>query len=591
MSFTGNLEHLSIVDIMQLLHATRKSGILRVQGKKGESRLVFKDGFIVSARHLNVRIGRILQDLGMISPEELDRTLREQKAAGDQRKPLIVTLIEKDLIQEKDAYKSLQTLIEMTVVEILTWKTGKFSLDITDTTVSDDYQYYPEKISKEINIDTQRALMDALRIYDEKKRDGELEEDFEAEKEIAGFQEKEKTEIESDESGSGRNLSAEDLGLADLDSMETHIPGVFRTLRDMDPVLHHREKIEEIAPRLAEEQRDALVAFLKPFPFPGARAEDWKAMNATIPDIVLCSRDPLLEYALAAVCGAAGLSILAPHDEKDFSSILDGIFTGGKAPVLLLDDPEPVGDANESAENPRLSLPRNFPRNRVVQLVSPLNFSFAINSLEDVFGAYFPRPRIGTPEGRFSDNFILFLRALPEFLKDFSERTDAGGALREGLSALLNLKSDPDVAFALLRFVTEKFERTIAFVVRKGELIAEKSIGIETSGSGAVPGLTIPLKEDPLLSRVVEKGVPFYDRVEDGILRQKISDRIGSSLDSRVLLLPVRVKGRTVSLIYGDSARGEAAPGFMEVLEVFSHQAGLMLENSFYRRKMGKASH
>ena len=46
MSFTGDLEHLSIVDVIQLLHATRKSGTLVVQGRKGESQLVFKDGYI-----------------------------------------------------------------------------------------------------------------------------------------------------------------------------------------------------------------------------------------------------------------------------------------------------------------------------------------------------------------------------------------------------------------------------------------------------------------------------------------------------------------------------------------------------------------
>ncbi len=47
MSFTGELEHLPIVDILQLLHATRKSGILRLAGRKGESQLVLKDGYIV----------------------------------------------------------------------------------------------------------------------------------------------------------------------------------------------------------------------------------------------------------------------------------------------------------------------------------------------------------------------------------------------------------------------------------------------------------------------------------------------------------------------------------------------------------------
>ena len=40
MSFNGDLEHFPIIDIIQLLHGTRKSGILRLSGEKGESQLV-----------------------------------------------------------------------------------------------------------------------------------------------------------------------------------------------------------------------------------------------------------------------------------------------------------------------------------------------------------------------------------------------------------------------------------------------------------------------------------------------------------------------------------------------------------------------
>jgi hypothetical protein len=174
-SLTGKLEHLPIVDVMQLLHQTKKSGILRVKGRKGESQLVFKDGFMVSANHLNnsIRIGKILVDLNIITPEILDKALQLQGSAGARRKPLIITLIDQGLVNEKDAYKGLEHLIEMAVVEILTWKKGTFTLEELPTSVN-DFRFYPGKLTSEINVDTQSALMDALRIFDEKRRDGEL---------------------------------------------------------------------------------------------------------------------------------------------------------------------------------------------------------------------------------------------------------------------------------------------------------------------------------------------------------------------------------------------------------------------------------
>jgi len=62
MAFTGDLEHLHIVDIIQLLHTTRKSGTFSVTGRRGESRIIFSNGYIVGASHLNnkVRIGTVL---------------------------------------------------------------------------------------------------------------------------------------------------------------------------------------------------------------------------------------------------------------------------------------------------------------------------------------------------------------------------------------------------------------------------------------------------------------------------------------------------------------------------------------------------
>ena len=179
MSFTGDLEHLPIVDIIQLLHATRKSGILRVKSRKGESDLVFKDGYIVSASHLNnsVRIGTILIERNIITPDTLDQTLLEQKNAGAERKPLIVSLLDKGLVRDEDAYQGLEHLIEMTIVEMLTWKRGTFTMEVSPDAVADKYRYYPGKINREINVNAQGVLMDALCIFDEKMRDGKLTEE------------------------------------------------------------------------------------------------------------------------------------------------------------------------------------------------------------------------------------------------------------------------------------------------------------------------------------------------------------------------------------------------------------------------------
>ena len=205
MSFSGDLDYLPIVDVIQLLHATKKSGILRVKSRKRESNLVFKDGYMVSASHVNnsVRIGTILIERNNITPEILDQTLLEQVNAGPWRKPLIIMLLDKGAVKEEDAYRGLEHLIKKTVVEILTWKKGTFTMEVQPDDIVDKYRYYPGKLSREINIDAQGVLMDALRVFDEKVRDGELTEDLIPENDGVPDQE-------------GPALSSNDLGLMRL---------------------------------------------------------------------------------------------------------------------------------------------------------------------------------------------------------------------------------------------------------------------------------------------------------------------------------------------------------------------------------------
>lgn len=253
MSFTGDLEHLPIVDVIQLMHSTRKSGTLIVRCPKGESQLVFKDGYIVGANHLNnsIRIGNILAENGVITYDDVEKALKAQDAAGDDRKPLIATLIEMGKINKDDAYKCLESLIERTIVEILTWSKGTFALDVTRTLISDEYRYFPENLQQEITLDTQSVLMDALRIFDEQMRDGKIEvQEFldDAAPETATILSPSIT------SASSSLISADDLGLADLDEMDRKIPDVFQGIKEPKPVESHIRKLNTFAGELQQHQ-------------------------------------------------------------------------------------------------------------------------------------------------------------------------------------------------------------------------------------------------------------------------------------------------------------------------------------------------
>ncbi len=226
MAFSGDLEHLSIVDVIQLLHTSRKSGSLVLTGRKGEISLAFHDGYIVGAKHCDdaTRIGSILTEAGIVTQEAVDKALELQKNAGDRRKPLVATMVESGLVNKDDAYRGLQTLIEMTIVEILTWKKGSFALVLEPLQICDEYRYAPEFLKEDLFLPTEHLLMDAIRIYDEKCRDGL----------ICDEEEELPTPFEDSDLLLSQELSADDLGLDDLGGLQRKAPDVHAPLKDQE---------------------------------------------------------------------------------------------------------------------------------------------------------------------------------------------------------------------------------------------------------------------------------------------------------------------------------------------------------------------
>ena len=67
MSFEGLLSDFSAIDVVQMLHAARKTGVLSLFTDDAEAKLVFKDGAIIGSKHPNkgTHIGKMLVDSGI----------------------------------------------------------------------------------------------------------------------------------------------------------------------------------------------------------------------------------------------------------------------------------------------------------------------------------------------------------------------------------------------------------------------------------------------------------------------------------------------------------------------------------------------
>jgi hypothetical protein len=596
MAFTGDLEHLPIVDIIQLVHTTRKSGIFSVKGDKGESTLVFSSGYIVGANHINdsIRIGTVLVKMGAITIDDLKQAMVATKDAAKSRIPLMVALMQMGKLKREDAQKGLKKLVAMTIVELMSWTKGTFTFDTETIVFSSEGGASSDDQEQDVSVDAQMVLMDALRIFDERERDRA------SGKEVPSFEALYADVLPGEPPGGtrgdGSTITADVLGLADIDRLEKKIPRPVSEMEIFDPVEIHRQKIRELLAGFSSGEQEAFVSFLK-------RSVDRKAAPDAAAQqagkaVVLFSGDKLLRHSVLTICKEDGVPVFATDDERDLERIVAQCLSAMRMPVVVFDGPAgPEGGfPEETIVVLRNRVKGKYPAVPLLQLASPQESNFALQSYSDGVWAVLPRPLKEVRKETFVQDTLQFLTAFKSFIKSFQYRPDTTDRyvkeLKKDIRALREIATPSDAALVMLASVAEMFERAVTFLVRPTELIGERAVGVSTDksmGPTAADRLKIPLSKPSVFREVLEKGLAFYGESRDETLKGLFQD-IGKPLSPAVILLPLISDRKVVAIVYGDFGKKEAAPVQLDILEILAHQVGISLEYALFRRQMTKAT-
>jgi hypothetical protein len=595
MAFTGDLEHLHIVDIIQLLHTTRKSGIFSVKGSKGESKIVFRNGYIVGANHINnsVRIGTVLVKTGVVTIDHLKQALGVMHA--DKKSiPLIATLMQMGKLKQEDALRGLKKLVEMTIVELMSWTKGAFTFDTETIAVSSEGGASSGDMEQDVSLDAQMVLMDALRIFDERERDRA------AGKEVSSF-EALYADVLPGESAGGTTkerstITADDLGLADIDRLEKKIPRPVSEMDIFDPIEIHRQKIKEILAGFSSTEQDAFVSFLGKSvarkPVPDAAAQ--QAGKA----VVIFSGDELIRHSLMTICKEDGVPVFATDNEMDIERIVSQCLSAMRMPVVVFDSPERSKDAftEKKILGIRTAVMQKHSAVPVIQFASVDDADFFLQSYSDGVRAVFPKPLKEVRGETYIHDTMQFLDTFKSFIKGFQEQVDTTGRyvkeLKKDIKALREITTPSDAAMVILAAVAEMFERAVTFIVRPSELIGERAIGISSEKStGPAPAdrLKIQLSKPSVFREVLEKGLAYYGKSSDEAVKGLFKE-IGKPLSPAVVLLPVISDRKVVAVVYGDFGKKEACPVQLDILEILAQQVGISLEYALFRRQMTKAA-
>src|SRR4051812_29450593 len=155
MSFSGNLEDVSVADALQFIHLGGRTGTLTLTTGEISAEIGFHQGRIVNAWGPgSKRLGDLLLEAGIIDQPTLDAALTAQEAEHP-RKSLGQILVASHAIEPDTMYRAVEQQIEKTVYDLVGWTHGTFQFALDDLHPIDDIAVFPGDVIRHLNLDTQ----------------------------------------------------------------------------------------------------------------------------------------------------------------------------------------------------------------------------------------------------------------------------------------------------------------------------------------------------------------------------------------------------------------------------------------------------
>ncbi len=182
MILQGNLEDVAIIDVLQILGLTGKSGLLSIARPDQQAEIGFVDGRIATASLTPHRtyMTSILLERGELDFESLHQALQLQKLPEGAGKPIGSLLLEAGAVTREQLQKALHIFIQRVINSVAEWTRGEFSFILCAPPVGDDLSLVPADLALDLEISPQELLLEATRIRDEARHHREQHPDPEA---------------------------------------------------------------------------------------------------------------------------------------------------------------------------------------------------------------------------------------------------------------------------------------------------------------------------------------------------------------------------------------------------------------------------
>lgn len=551
MQLVGNIEDLGLGEILQIVSFSRKSGILRLNSRKREGCIVFKDGNVVRAASSVIKEGvcDVLLKDGTLTSEQVREAKRIQESGGF--KETIGTLLIKDFKLPPDKIEdAVRGRIEKIVHSLFLWQDGSFVFELGD------FVETPDVITKDTlhftlpsGMNPQFLAMEGSRLLDELRREGRVPEEAPVQEEVHSLREEEPVVPVRPASPTEEG---ETVFIVDDDPLTRGF--VRNQLVKMG--------FKAVAFSQAEIALDKLGELIRK-----------RERAIVIADMFMPRMDGE---------GSLGGIELLSHIKKNFAEI----------PVIIITEHSDSKAEKEAVELKASSIvlkPRKLQFKDDV--VTPEVASF-IETLGKHVRMLTGRAEKAEPQFSMQD-YLKELESGESFLEPGHEEPrveESKGLmlLKEMLVELSRPLSVSEIVLLVLRFSSEVMNRAVVFAVKKDGIAGLGQFGIQIVGDipdKRVRKMKIPLNEPSILKEAIDRKAAVVKRIDPLPWNDYIIRELGGYKPVEAFAAPIVVQGKVPMILYGDNVPKGDRIGDTSTLEIFLAQASMALERLIYEKK------
>ncbi len=560
MSLVGNLEDLGLGEILQIVSLSRKSGVLQLNSRDREGRVIFQDGQVIraTASTLPENLGDLVVRAGIADLETLKKALLIQQKPGETRR--IGDILVSDFAVQRDVIeKVVREQVEKVVYSFFGWDEGGFSFELGEPEVLAATNLDPLQFMLDQGLNPQWLAMEGSRILDEKRHRGEdVDERGESLVDIDQLLAEVKSELPAPASA-GRDIVPQ----VEKEKGSQTKPGFLVVDDDTNTA-------EQLAALLQERRAQARV-FTNYLGFMEAVKDADPERTVLVIDLIMPRRDG------SGVLG--GLELL--EEVRKISRQIR---------ILVMSD-HPNREAEQSVR--KFGVPALLPKPRKSEVLERKGRE-GLAALVDAIMTFADAPRDAAEPGSGLYNIgAELLREMGEesvpVATESTQQTPGLHLLRGMLQELNNPSLGGGIILLILRFASELMNRAVIMLVKEKEIIGLGQFGIELDGESAdvrVRHTRLPAQEETLFTQALKSMAPYHCKPEDSRWNKYLFEQLGGRRPKEIFVGPLISEGRVVAVLYGDNLPEDKAIGDTESLEIFLSQAGLAMEKALLERRM-----